>query len=1394
MIPGFAQVVKEAVIDRAEELFRLAWGEPQRPAARQWRARDGSARAMWMQGPKRGKWHDFKSGAGGDVLELVAVEFCGLSSAKDDFPRVLDEAARLCGIAKDEAPSLAQLEARKAERKRVADAAQEAEDAQRAATVAGLQARAQDAAQSPAAAYLRGRGIDALPAGPLAYLPPVPGMAVLHPHRPALVVWAQDDFGRVMGGQRILICEDGSKAPEDPRKPSFGKISGFPARFPARVENSPLCIAEGPETALAIWQATGFEVWAVLSVNFFETAPAPLDRQVILCPDCDAPDSPAAKAFDRACMELAARGCEVWIARAPEPEGSKRDLADTLQGQGPEAVKEAVKAAKPFTPRAASGRFTGAGAVDCDPMAMPDFLEVAEARERIRQAIQGFLGGVEKGQKAKSAWVQYCNAQDRFEAGKRQTEPVKPSQDDLGGMDDLPPDMAIAASPGMGKSRIAREELARLDLSMLAGDVVFYTPTLALAEEAAAHARELQAGSHVTRGRSAINPATGLPMCARFEEAERAAKAGLTVKPTLCERETENGLQLCPHHASCAYLQQWAGLGPEPVLRFEASQYLALDGDGSGRKAGLRVIDESVWRLFTRKADLPLDRWQQERAPGSALPRNGRKKPLTEAERDKAAGKAADATQAARDALRALQDGKGLLALGYTAEDFQEFAKLERGPDVLDVAPSASDEAIRAALKAHESRDRYDSTRAAVWAVLADCVERGIDTSERLQIVANVPAPGSGEPRDVLRVCWFADPPRDAPALLLDADADAEIAERLFPGAQIVRAEVRPRAHVVQVSDRRFSNKTLSKLKTRQELAELVKAEVLADSLQGARGVLVIATKAAVRAFFEDAGHKFEGMNDRQVSDYMQAAPLHGARWLWFGPAALGRNTWQGFGTAVVIGREELPLATLQDYLRALKGDTGEPLDLVPEEPGANYPEILQPYLMADGSGRAVMVRAHPDKLGRALQMQGRELATRQSYERLRLATAEELKRVVIACNVPVPGLPVDDLVSWAEMAPSRFEAAMAEAAQRGGVLRFSAAGLAQDAPETFPTEKAAEGWLSREGKGALNTPAPLIRYSISGVRVLNPVQVQLRLQGQRGRFTPALVVLPGDPRAMAEAQLGPLAGFDLVNGGNLTKPDIAPYAARPDFLDVTTREATPPKMSENSLMRDFGTDTRAREAPAEVQDADAALPPTPEAVILDRAREDLGFIKEPRAGELVSSDDFAWRRADRIALKAAEKRPQIAQMARLVPGSDFGKVAAAIHAGHKSRGAVSSASGIGVTRVYQAVDAMKAAGLVKEGRTGRLYLQIDAQPLEVQDSPPAPVVMASGAVLMPQPQRKLIVLPENEQVNSDIVRDFLQKRAQAAAARKAHGLEVKTLIAGFMAAYLDENNPDLWS
>ncbi len=372
-----AAVVREALSARAEDLFRSAFGEPARPGAREWRAKENAGLAMQMQGSKRGLWHDHTAGAGGDLLDLVAVTWCGLSSARDDFPKVLEEAARFTGVGV--IGETAAFRARAAEPAKRVAAEETREAARRAALVRRLAEASLPVEGTAAAAYLASRGITDLPGDGIGYLPPVPGAGVLHPDHGALAVWAKDGAGRIQGGQRILLDAEGRKAAVEIAKPSFGAIAGAPARFPARAAMEgegwraqdpglrpsgasnrppdglpgkpgsapdPLIIAEGPESALSIRAATGCETWAVFGVSGWKSAPVPVDREVILAPDRDAPDSPAGRAFRAAVAHHLGRGCRLKVALAPEASGSKRDLNDTYQRAGAAAVRAAITGAR----------------------------------------------------------------------------------------------------------------------------------------------------------------------------------------------------------------------------------------------------------------------------------------------------------------------------------------------------------------------------------------------------------------------------------------------------------------------------------------------------------------------------------------------------------------------------------------------------------------------------------------------------------------------------------------------------------------------------------------------------------------------------------------------------------------------------------------------------------------------------------------------------------------------------------------------------------------------------------------------------------------------------------------------------------------------------------------
>ena len=359
--------VRMALLGRTEDLFHAAFGPPVHARSKEWRARENTALSMCMRGPKRGLWMDHSADAGGDLMDLIALLYCGLPSARSDFQLVLKQAAAFAGVgAESPGPGLKRKPARTPED----DTRQQA---YQAALLDALLSRARPVANSRAAVYLASRGITHLPERGLNDLPPVPGLPVRSAHLPALVVWATTPAGTVCGGQRILLRDDGRAADVEVRKPAFGRIAGCPARFPAVQASSeppprqahakhaagrtaqdgpahadaPLVIAEGPETALAIGQACACETWAVFGVSGWKTAPLPPRDTVILAPDRDAVGSPAGRAFTRAVKHHLDAQRRFRVAAAPEPEGSKRDLADTLLRAGEDALRTAIAEAVP---------------------------------------------------------------------------------------------------------------------------------------------------------------------------------------------------------------------------------------------------------------------------------------------------------------------------------------------------------------------------------------------------------------------------------------------------------------------------------------------------------------------------------------------------------------------------------------------------------------------------------------------------------------------------------------------------------------------------------------------------------------------------------------------------------------------------------------------------------------------------------------------------------------------------------------------------------------------------------------------------------------------------------------------------------------------------------------
>ena len=101
-------------------------------------------------------------------------------------------------------------------------------------------------------------------------------------------------------------------------------------------------LAEGIETALSVWQATGQQTWACLGIANVGRAPVSEGTDVIIARDGDAADSPASEQLHKAMGNLKRRGVRVRLAEPP----LGMDFNDVLMDEGENAVRDLIASAQ----------------------------------------------------------------------------------------------------------------------------------------------------------------------------------------------------------------------------------------------------------------------------------------------------------------------------------------------------------------------------------------------------------------------------------------------------------------------------------------------------------------------------------------------------------------------------------------------------------------------------------------------------------------------------------------------------------------------------------------------------------------------------------------------------------------------------------------------------------------------------------------------------------------------------------------------------------------------------------------------------------------------------------------------------------------------------------------
>lgn len=656
--------------------------------------------------------------------------------------------------------------------------------------------------------------------------------------------------------------------------------------------------------------------------------------------------------------------------------------------------------------------------------------------------------------------------------------------------------LAIRATAGLGKTRTLLRLLGETAVALLAiGHIQIMVPTHDLAEEAHAEFRRLfpDLPSMVLRGRDATNPKTGEPMCLKSDLAKPLGEICGNVTEALCQiwdaEEERMRRSLC--RRACPWYEQ---IPKRPTVVFLPHAYLTTGVPIPGDVA-LRVVDEKFFAGLLTENSVSLENW---------LPKRDAKSPATELDlrMDQARAIVFNALRIGspvNDRLRAEEYGRDEIE-GFRAHE------LAMAP-ALSIHPLMLAEDQRRALAGFDLMgQRTARARARVWQAIHGSWDRS--GSERLTLDETTTAEGV---RQSIRVHRRRPTNQTIPTILIDADADPLIVETVRPGARFVSLSVAPRAEIVQVADRTFSNASLLSRPGAEDLRKGVLSIVEREVARAeGRGVLLVATQAVLERLHRDVD---PASRAARPEDLMR--PLLGAEPRWYGPRLQGVNTYSDFETVILVGRLEPPVPAIDAQLRALAADTEATLVLAADRSAAPgwFPEGRGWYLRPNGSFEPAKLQHHPDPRGAALLAQNREAHMLQAMARTRAVGAEVRKRIVILCSIPLPEIPVDELVTWTEFVTgipvdlARKVAVLRRAIRRpdgrlAENLRLSVHGLVEDAPHVFSTESIAREW--RRG-----LPSDRLREVLNYVEALDGVRTILSSSRRTGggRGTPTVTI-----------------------------------------------------------------------------------------------------------------------------------------------------------------------------------------------------------------------------------------------------------------------------------------------
>jgi hypothetical protein len=867
---------------------------------------------------------------------------------------------------------------------------------------------------------------------------------------PAFVLVASGLNGKVQGFQAVRLQSTGQKRDGRDAKRSCGALKDNAAAGWLSLKDwdgGDAILAEGPEDTLTVYAARPDAlVGAALgSIKRLVLSGAiPKCRRLIIAAQNDDPNSNAAKALREACEMLIAEGFDVWIAYPPT---GIKDANDLLRERGLDAVKAMLDNARPFLPpqppkgkgKADDAEAEIDAAIKPEPYWPRVDQDAAAASAKLEALVEKWMCDTERWFEARDYEADQkqvfisdtMSPKEKRAARRRITANVLEKFPDI----DLkaPPRLQIAGSASLGKSSAVRKAFMRHP-KLWHRQFHGFMPTLKLAAEFEEAMTQLRTG-----------PDAG-PLVAMHKGRSHECLRSKTVSEQLPGRvlssysaTCDNGEEKCAFYDRCGYPASWKVQGPG--MHLFAHDFLVLPKILKFPRPDFAFIDEDATGTLL--------------SIGTSVPATVLADPLTYQTAAKTEEQDIAAALGAR-VMNAITSGNPILgalrSAGISRKDLRTLAgwaePTEKPPAI---TPGMSDQQIAKILPQLQTHNGELAAR--VFNHLAQEMRLGRPEANG---VVYYPPTDTGKPEgrqgtiELYRRKQVRGVPRRIPLLIIDADADLE-ANRLFHGDSLVGYEITaPRkGRVTQIN-----NATLPKSSLIPHLTFLNPDEEILAAGIALRGSLV-----AYAASKAEGGKKvLIGINkqircvitgETPTDKLPVSCDAHGVTWTHYG-AILGVDLWKDYDVIILVGRDQMPAAAAEVQARALYYDCPDAIKATGE-----YVKERRHHRMRDGSTVGVDVHVHEDPRVQRRVETKRERGMCQMIDRLRLIHGREDREIIILCNIPLPGVEVDEMTILSKVLKNRtplqtMARLIIHARENWGVLPLVPEFLAENAPDNL--------------------------------------------------------------------------------------------------------------------------------------------------------------------------------------------------------------------------------------------------------------------------------------------------------------------------------------------------------